>query len=319
MGIAFIFPGQGSQIVGMGKGLAEEYPAAREVFAKADEALGFELSRLCWEGPEDELKKTYNTQPAILTTSIACLEAFKSRCDLAPAVVAGHSVGEYAALVAAEVLQFEDAVRLTRLRGQLMEAACPKGTGGMAAVVGGIPMERVEQLCRGIAEESGFVLEPAGYNCPEQIVVAGHIRALSELLTRVKAEGARNATLLSVSGPFHSSLMAEAKQPLRERLDALSMSDAAVPVVCNVDASPHTKADELKENLVEQLVKPVLWEKSVRWMMDNGVKEYVEFGAGRVLAGLLRRIDRSLKTQGVRDVASLEKTLDHFKAVGLLD
>ena len=312
MKVAFIFPGQGSQIVGMGKELAEEYAEARQIFEQADEALDFPLSKLCWEGPEDELKKTYNTQPAILTCSVACMSVLRTR-GIEANLTAGHSIGEYAALVAAGVMDFKDAVQVTRLRGKLMEASCPEGTGGMAAIMG-IEPERVLAVCNEVSESG--VAQPAAFNCPGQVVVAGHIRALTEVIARVKAEGARNATLLTVSGPFHSALMKDAQDGLKDKLQRVEMKEAKFPVVANVDAKPHTAPEEIRQNLIDQLTKPVMWQASVQTMKKEGVQAFAELGAGRVLSGLLRRIDRTLSTTSVRDVASLDKSVDFFKAEG---
>jgi len=310
--VAFIFPGQGSQVIGMGKQLAEEYVEARKIFEQADEAFGAPLSKLCWEGPEEELKLTFNTQPAILACSIACFTVLCER-GIKPTIMAGHSIGEYAALVAAGVMTFHDAIQVTRLRGQLMEAACPEGTGGMAAIMGLEPA-RVLEICSE-AGEAG-VAEPAAFNCPGQVVIAGHIRALTEVIAHSKAEGARNATLLSVSGPFHCSLLKDAKEGLRDKLERVEMKPATIPVVVNVDARPHTDPEEIRRCLIDQLTKPVMWAASVEAIVGTKTRAFVELGAGRVLAGLLRRIDRHLHVQGVRDVASLDKTMDFFKAEG---
>lgn len=315
MNIAFIFPGQGSQIIGMGKELAEEYKEAREVFAEADDVLGFSLSNLCWKGPENELKKTFNTQPAILTTSIACMKVLMTK-GVTPSITAGHSIGEYAALVAAGVMSFRDAVAVTRLRGELMEASCPEGTGGMAAFMG-IERQRVLELCDEVSESG--IAQPAALNCPGQIVIAGHIRALTEVIAKAKAEGARSATLLTVSGPFHCDLMKNAQDGLRKKLEQIEMKKAIFPVVSNADATPHTDPAKLKDNLIAQLTKPVLWEKCIMQIKQNGISVFAELGAGRVLSGLLRRIERQLSVTSVRDVASLEKSVDFFKAEGYLD
>lgn len=310
MQVGFIFPGQGSQVVGMGRELAEHFPAAREVFQTADKALGFSLTKICWEGPEEELKATSVTQPAIVATSVACMGVFQD-VGVKPAMTAGHSVGEYAALVCAGAMDLADAIRLTRLRGQLMETSCPNGLGGMAAIIG-FDRKRVLEICKEVADAG--VAEPAGYNCPDQVVIAGHIRAISEVIARAKAEGAGNATMLPVSGPFHSSLMKAAEEGLARTLEKTSVRKAKLPVVCNVDAQAHTEPAQLKRNLLAQLTQPVRWEESIAAMRAAGVRVFVELGAGRVLAGLLKRIDRSLDTKGVRDLASLEKTIDDFKA-----
>ena len=314
MNVAFIFPGQGSQIIGMGKELADEYKEAREVFAEADEVLGFSLSKLCWKGPEKELKKTFNTQPAILTTSIACMKVLQSK-GVTPSITAGHSIGEYASLVAANVMSFKDAVALTRLRGELMEASCPQGTGGMAAIMG-MERERVLEICEEMSESG--IAQAAALNCPGQIVIAGHIRALTEVIAKAKAEGARNATLLTVSGPFHCDLMKNAQDGLRKKLEQIEMKTASFPVVSNADACLHTDPSELKDNLIAQLTKPVLWEDCINKIHQQKTKLFAELGAGRVLSGLLRRISRQFSVTSVRDVASLEKAVDFFKAEGYL-
>jgi [acyl-carrier-protein] S-malonyltransferase len=312
MKVAFVFPGQGSQIVGMGRELSEALPAARDVFAKAEEAFGPGLTRLCFEGPEEELKKTPNTQPALVATSLACLKALEDR-GVQPSMVAGHSVGEYSALVAARVVDVAMAIQLTALRGREMDRACPAGTGGMAAIMG-FERPEVQALCDGVREVG--VAQIAAINTTGQLVIAGHIRALTEVIALAKAKGAASATILPVSGPFHSSLMKPAEEPLRAALEKLRFARPAVPVVTNADARPHTEGGELKALLIEQLTRPVLWQASAELMVRSGVDVFVELGAGRVLSGLIKRLDRNVTCHSVRDPESLEKTVDYFKANG---
>lgn len=310
MKIAFVFPGQGSQVVGMGRELADRYPSVQETFAEVDDALDFELSKLCWEGPEDELKQTYNTQPALLTLSVAILRLVQ-QAGIPADFVAGHSVGEYAALVAAGVMDLSTAARLTRLRGKLMNSACPSGEGGMAALLG---MERAKviDLCKQV-EEIG-VCAPAAYNSPGQIVIAGAIRPLTEVVAQSKAAGAISATMLPVSGPFHSPLMQPAARGLKDRILEAGFRKAEIPVVCNVDARPHADPTALCHNLIAQLTMPVRWQDSVEWMIEQGVRTFVEMGPGRVLTGLCRRIDRSVQACNIQDANSLEKTLGYFRS-----
>ena len=294
----------------MGRELFDASPVAKAVFERAEAAYGGGLQRLCFEGPEDQLKLTEHTQPAILTTSVACLRALEAH-GVKPDVVAGHSVGEYAALVAAGALEETDAVRLTRLRGKLMETACPAGTGGMAAIMG---LERadVELLCAQ-AKEIG-VAQVAALNTTGQVVIAGHVKALTEVVARATAKGASSATLLPVSGPFHSALMQPAADGLKAALDGVSVKPARVPVVANVDAQPHQDPAELKPLLVHQLTRPVLWQNTVAWMLENGVTAFVELGAGRVISGLIRRLDRKAVCHSVRDPESLQKTVEALRS-----
>lgn len=314
--IAFIFPGQGSQYVGMGKEMAEAFPEVREVFAEADEALGYPISTLCFEGPEESLRSTERTQPAILTTSCALLRLVTARTDLKPALVAGHSLGEYSALVAAGALEFSDAVRIVRERGRLMEEAVPAGIGGMAAIIG-LSAETVAQLCQEIAPIHG-VVEPATLNGPDQTVVAGAARAVEAIVARAKEAGAKRAVPLAVSGPFHSSLLREAGLQLERVLQEATWRAPNVPVVSNVSATALTSVDAIRRALVDQVSSAVRWEESVRYMLAQGVTTFVEIGPGRVLTGLVRRIDRSAELLNIDDRASWDKLLAWAKGDGVI-
>ncbi len=302
---AHLFPGQGSQAPGMGKDIAEKSPAARRVFQEADSALGYAISKVCFEGPEDELRRTAVTQPAILTTSVALWTALRER-GVKPDIVAGHSLGEYSAIVAAGGLSFTDAVKTVELRGQLMQAAVPEGEGGMAAVMG-LEAAQVETLCREQAD--GEVLEPANFNAPGQIVVSGHATAIERAVAAAPAMGALRAVRLTVSAPFHCSLMRPAQEKLREHLEKLTFQDLEIPLITNVDAKPVQKGHEVREALVRQVASPVRWDDSVRRMVALGLERSLEVGPGRVLAGLLRRIDRSVTCMPVSDFAGLEKAI----------
>lgn len=305
--IAFVFPGQGSQSVGMGKDLFDQSPDARRLFELADTKLGFSLSELIFEGPEDELKQTANTQPALLTTSVAMYEAFAAR-GIKPDFVAGHSLGEYSALTAAGVLSFEDAVSIVRARGEFMEQAVPGGQGAMAAVLGG-ERESLEELCAEISN-GGLLVELANVNCPGQIVVSGSKEGVGQVVERVKEIGAKRAIPLEVSGPFHSSLMREAAERLSGKLDSVSFQDAPVPVVANVTARPVQQSEEIKQLLVQQVYSPVLWSDSIAWLIEQGVDTFVELGPGSVLTGLIKKIDKTVALYNVKDLETLEKTIE---------
>ncbi|CAM3140120.1 ACP S-malonyltransferase [Paenibacillus lupini] len=302
--IAFVFPGQGAQAVGMGKDVYEAFESSRAIFNQADEALGFKISEIIFDGPDDQLKQTANTQPALLTVSVALLQALEGR-GLKPDFVAGHSLGEYSALVAAGVLSFADAVRTVRARGEFMEQAVPGGQGAMAAVLGA---ERgvLAELCAKITEE-GNTVELANVNCPGQIVVSGSAAGVQAVVERGKEEaGAKRVIPLEVSGPFHSSLMKPAADKLSGVLSEVSMNDAIVPVVANVTAAPVTEAASIRNLLVEQVYSPVLWEDSVRYLVEQGVDTFVEIGSGTVLAGLIKKIDKNLRVISVNSLAALE-------------
>ncbi|CAG7603463.1 Malonyl CoA-acyl carrier protein transacylase [Paenibacillus solanacearum] len=302
---AFVFPGQGAQAVGMGKDIYDADQRAKEIFESADAALGFELSRIIFDGPDDELKRTFNTQPALLTASVAYLELFRTRFGITPDYVAGHSLGEYSALVAAGVLRFEDAVRTVRARGEFMEQAVPGGQGAMAAVLGA-EREALQALCAAVSAE-GAVVELANLNCPGQIVVSGSKEGVQAIVERGKEAGAKRVIPLEVSGPFHSSLMKPASDKLDGVLAELGMEPAAVPVVANVTARPVQEPGEIRRLLVEQVSSSVLWEDSVAWLIEQGVDTFVEFGSGTVLAGLIKKIDRSVKVYSVNSLEALDK------------
>ena len=298
MTLALLFPGQGSQAVGMGKSLYEASPAARAVFDAADAALGFPISRLCFEGPEDELKLTANTQPAILTHSIAAFEDLRARFPErleGAAFAAGHSLGEYSANVAAGALAFADAVRLVRERGRFMQEAVPPGAGAMAAIVGLAPAE-VDAACREAAR--GEAVSPANYNSPEQTVIAGHAAAVARASEACLARGAKRAIPLPVSAPFHCALMSPARERLAPLLEAVAFSDASSPVITNVDAAPERDAGRLRDALVRQVDSPVRWVESVQRLAREGVDRGLEIGPGNVLAGLVRRIEKGIKVEG---------------------
>lgn len=308
--VAFVFPGHGSQFVGMGQALAEQSEAARRVFAEADEALGFSLSQLCYEGPEEDLKLTANTQPAILTTSVAVFAALKEKLpDFTPAFVAGHSLGEYSALVAADALSFADAVKTVRSRGQFMEEAVPAGQGAMAAVLN---MDRaaLHAVCEEVTA-SGHPVQLANLNSPGQIVISGSAEGVKLAGEQAKAAGAKRVLPLNVSGPFHSSLMQPAADKLEAVLAGISVQDAKVPVVANVSARPVEEAATIVDSLISQVCAPVLWEDSVQWMVQQGVTTFVEIGPGKVLAGLIKKIaPADVTIISVQDMDSLTELLD---------
>src|SRR5580765_2980409 len=304
--VAFVFPGQASQYPGMGKELAEKYPAARAVFEEADKALGFSISKICFAGTEDELKLTANTQPAILTCSVAVYRVLAER-GLTPDFVAGHSLGEYSALVAAGALTFSDAVQLVRKRGTYMQEAVSAGVGAMAAVMGLSPAV-VADACKRAAD--GEVCSAANLNSPEQTVISGHAGAVKRAVEIASQLGAKRAVILPVSAPFHCALMMPAQEKLANDLQKSAFSDLSMPLVTNVDADTETKSSEAKDALVRQVSMPVRWEESVRTLIEEGVNTFVEVGPGRVLTGLLRQIERSVAALNIEDEKSLATTLD---------
>lgn len=300
---AFIFPGQGSQFAGMGKDLADNFVSAREVFAEADEALGFSLSSLCFTGPDEELKLTTNTQPAILTVSVAALRVVRAETGLKPAFLAGHSLGEYSALVAAGAMSFADAVRTVRARGAFMQQAVPVGVGAMAAILG-VEDGVLQEICAEAAQ--GEVVSPANFNSPGQIVIAGHAGAVNRAIEIAKARGFRKAMLLPVSAPFHCSLMNPAGERLAEALEAVEINPLVTPVVTNVEAKPNGDETRVKDLLVRQVSAPVLWDASVREMVRLGIADFVEIGPGKVLSGLVKRISKDVGARNAEDAAGIK-------------
>jgi [acyl-carrier-protein] S-malonyltransferase len=303
--LAFLFPGQGSQYAGMGKALAEAFPAARAVFEEADKALGFLISRLCFEGPEEELKLTANTQPAILTVSVAAFRGLEEK-GVRPDYVAGHSLGEYSALVAAGCLSLGDAVRTVRRRGEFMQEAVPAGVGAMAAILG-LAADKVRAACAQAAQ--GEVVSAANLNSPEQVAISGHAIAVERAMELCKTSGAKRAIRLPVSAPFHCALMEPARARLAEVLETVPFHDLRLPLVTNVDAIEILSGAQAREALLRQVPSPVRWEESIRRLIALGCDTFLEVGPGKVLSGLLRQIDRGAASLNVEDPATLEKTL----------
>jgi [acyl-carrier-protein] S-malonyltransferase len=304
--IALLFPGQGSQAVGMGKDLAEKYPAAKETFDEADEALGYKLSAVCFEGPEDQLRLTEITQPAILTVSLALLRVLETRMPK-PSYVAGHSLGEYSAHVASGTFSFAEAVRTVRNRGKYMQEAVPVGVGAMAAILG-MDAAKVAAVCQDAAQ--GEVCEPANINSSEQIVISGNTAAVERAAKLAEERGAKRAKLLPVSAPFHCSLMKPAQDRLEKDLDALKLRKPVYPVACNVDAALVTDDLRARDTLVRQVTGSVKWEQCIHLLVGQGVQTFIEVGPGKVLLGLMRQIDRSKTCLNVSDDATLAKTLE---------
>lgn len=302
---AFIFPGQGSQIVGMGKDLFENFPAARDVFEEADAALDFALTELCFAGSGDDLQLTANTQPAILTVSIAALSAMESEGFSKADFVAGHSLGEYSALVAAGVLDFADAVRTVRKRGTYMQEAVPVGVGAMAAILGA-DLDTVEKACADAAE--GQVCSPANINSPSQVVIAGDSDAIDRACELLKARGAKRTIKLNVSAPFHCALMMPAQERLAADVGSLGYGKFGMPIVHNVDAAVNSDETMVADRLTRQVSSPVKWLQSVETLIDNGVDTFVEVGPGRVLSGVVKQIDRDVRILSVENTDSLMNT-----------
>lgn len=306
MSVAFVFPGQGSQAVGMGRAFAEVFPEARAVFDEADRTLGFSLSRLCFEGPEADLQLTANTQPAILTASIAALRALEAAGIARPAYVAGHSLGEYSALVAAGALGLADAVAIVRRRGRYMQEAVPVGQGAMAAILA-LDLAAIEAACAEAAQ--GQVVAPANINCPGQVVIAGHAAAVDRAIEGCKARGAKRGLKLPVSAPFHCALMKPAQDRLARDLESVAFRDPGVPLVNNVDARVVTTGPECREGLVRQVSGAVRWQESVEKLQSLGVSTFVEIGPGAVLSGLIKKTSKGAQVSNVEDPRSLDKTL----------
>lgn len=310
--IAFVFPGQGSQTIGMGQELFEKYDIAKEIFKKADDVLGFSIKDMCFNGPEEDLRKTFNTQPAILTVSVICYEILKQH-GIIPEIVAGHSLGEYSALVAAGTLKFEDAVHLVRQRGAFMQEAVPIGQGGMAAILG---LERsiIIDVCNKVSAEFELV-QAVNFNCPGQVVIAGTSNGVEKACELLKEAGARRTVVLPVSAPFHSALMKPASEKLALALDKITLNNASIPVVANVSGKILVEPNAIKASLIEQAASPVKWEDCVAEMQKFGADLFVEVGPGKVLNGFNKKINKEITNFNVENIESLEKTLDYFKEV----
>lgn len=302
---AFLFPGQGSQSVGMGQDLAEHFSVARATFEEANDVLGFDLAGVCFRGPEEKLNLTEFTQPAIFAVSVAAFRVLHER-GWQPDFAAGHSLGEYSANAAAGVISFADALRSVHRRGQLMQEAVAAGEGAMAAVLG-LAFEQVAAICADAARKTGLVVAPANLNTPVQTVISGAAAAVDAAASAAREQGARKVVMLRVSAPFHCALMQPAQEGLRPVLDAVVFADAAFPIVVNVDARPLSEGSQLREALVRQVTGAVRWTESIQRLVDSGVDQFIEVGPGKVLSGLLRQIDRSLKSFHCDDAPSLEK------------
>ncbi len=304
--IAFVFPGQGSQFVGMGKDLYDHVPSARELLEEANEVLGYDLANICFNGPEETLKMTENTQPALLVHSTMALKILREN-GIDSVVAAGHSLGEFSALVSAGALRFKDAVRLVRLRGQFMQEAVPIGVGTMAAIIG-LPIDTLQELCDQVSEES-CIVQPANLNSPVQTVIAGHKEAVLQVSERALQAGAKKAVPLPVSAPFHSALMKPAEIKLQKELEQTEFHDLSFPVITNIEAKPITKGSEARAALVKQVCSPVRWSETMQVLVDQSIDTVIELGSGKVLSGLIKRFNRDINCYQVGDRESLSQTL----------